>query len=88
MSSPVKIIPSFYCTKAHLLSTVSTKNYKRCERGDMILINNKKELSHYKFDKTKCDIEGTNCIFIVGDDKKCSSWSDIKNQLVTKLFLQ
>ena len=70
------------------MSTIGTKNSKRCERWDMISINNKKELSNYKFGKTKYDIKGTNCIFIVGDDKKCSSWSDIKNQLVTKLFLQ
>ena len=68
------------------MSTVGTNNSKRCEIGDMISINNKKELSHYKFEKTKCDIKGTHCIFIVGDDEKCSSWSEIKNQLVTKLF--
>ena len=69
MCSPFKIIPSFYCTKTYLMSTVGQEISKRYERGDMISINNKKELSHYKFDKTKCDIKGTHCIFIVGDDK-------------------
>ena len=68
------------------MSTVGPNNSKRCERGDMISINNKKELSHYKLEKIKCDIKGTHCIFIVGDDEKCSSWSEITNQLVTKLF--
>ena len=75
----VKIIPSLYCRQDHLMLTIGPNNSKRCERGDMISINNKKELSHYKFDKTKCDIKGTHCIFIVGDDEICSDWSEKKS---------